>query len=301
MAQFQREVPQNDATTQLNGAINNSTTSVAVDDGSVFYEDNRFRILVNDELMLVTKIVTNTLTVERGVEGTTAASHSDNDAVRAIMTAEAWKEYWDQRCDFKPSTNTPFIIADDTGTLLDSTDFAWFSQGTSTLADEPSGQITLELQGNSDTINWRGLEYTAPSTPYTITAFIMGGPGCAQGATGTMWGMWFRETSSSKLITNHCKLFEVTACSDWTNGTTFSATNNFTDNGYDRAWFRMSDDGTDLTVEISVDGRNWYEHLNEARGTFFTTGPNRIGWGGNPRTKSGSNFAQIYLMAWEET
>jgi hypothetical protein len=302
MAQANRETPQNDATTTLNGAINASVTTVTVTSGAVFFDDNRFRLLVNDEIMLVTGVATNDLTVVRGVEGTTATSHSDLDEAKAIWTAEAWKEYWDQRCDFKPSTQTPFVLVDDVGTILDSTDFSWYEQGTSSKADEPSGQITLQLQGNSAAHHWRGLEMTAPSTPYVIKAFMQSGPGCAAGSTGSFWGLWFRETSSSKLVTNHCKWFHTAACSDWTSATGFDNTNNATDNGYDRAWFQMSDDGTNIKCEVSVDGRNWYTHLDEARGTWFTTGPDRVGFGGNPFNIDGpSGDCDLYLLAWEES
>lgn len=78
----------NNAFSPLNGAINNSVTSLVVDDGTVFPTAN-FRVRVEDEIMFCTSRSGNTLTVIRGVEGTTAASHADNSEVDSPFTAGA--------------------------------------------------------------------------------------------------------------------------------------------------------------------------------------------------------------------
>jgi hypothetical protein len=46
-----------------------------------------FRIRVDDELMLVTGVSTNTFTVTRGIEGTSAAAHADGALVTHVLTA----------------------------------------------------------------------------------------------------------------------------------------------------------------------------------------------------------------------
>lgn len=43
-------------------------------------------------------------------------------------------------------------------------------------------------------------------------------------------------------------------------------------------WFRIADNGTNLTYYISGDGQNFIEIFTEARGAFFTTGPDEIGF-----------------------
>lgn len=75
--------------TDLNGAINNSVTSLDVDDASVFPTVGNFRIRIDNELMLVTGVSSNTLTVTRAIEGTSAASHSDEATVDFELTAAA--------------------------------------------------------------------------------------------------------------------------------------------------------------------------------------------------------------------
>lgn len=72
--------PDTDSTSDLNGAITStSATSIVVDDGTDF--ENNQNIKVDSEEMTITGISSNTLTVVRGVNGTTAATHTDNTSV----------------------------------------------------------------------------------------------------------------------------------------------------------------------------------------------------------------------------
>jgi hypothetical protein len=64
------------------GDINASVTSFDVDDGTLV--DVLQYIKIGDEVMQTTAISTNTLTVERGVLGSTAASHTTGDAVQRM-------------------------------------------------------------------------------------------------------------------------------------------------------------------------------------------------------------------------
>ena len=65
----------------IDGAISStSATTVTVDDGDYFKVGDLIRIA--DEIMEVTAISTNDLTVKRGLFGSTAATHSDDTAIR---------------------------------------------------------------------------------------------------------------------------------------------------------------------------------------------------------------------------
>jgi hypothetical protein len=48
-----------------------------------------YRVRVDNEIMVVTAEATNTLTVTRGVEGTTAATHSNGTAITQVVTSAA--------------------------------------------------------------------------------------------------------------------------------------------------------------------------------------------------------------------
>ena len=63
-------------------ALDNSETGVDVDDGSVFVVNDAIR--VDNEEMLITNISSNTLTVTRGQNGTSAATHNDNAAISKV-------------------------------------------------------------------------------------------------------------------------------------------------------------------------------------------------------------------------
>lgn len=88
----------NNAQTTLNGAINNSTTSIVVTDGSVFpspTNGNFFKMTLAQaggsetswEIVYVTARSGNTLTVVRGRDGTSAASWSSGDKAEMRLTA----------------------------------------------------------------------------------------------------------------------------------------------------------------------------------------------------------------------
>ncbi len=79
----------NNASTTLNGAINNSVTSLVLTSASLFPTLGNFRIRIDDEIMLATAVSGSTLTVVRAQEGTAAASHADLATVRQVLTAGA--------------------------------------------------------------------------------------------------------------------------------------------------------------------------------------------------------------------
>lgn len=70
--------------TTLNGAITNVATSVVVT-SATGWPAAPFTIQVEDEKLRVTNVATNTLTVTRGFDGTTGASHADLTPVLATI------------------------------------------------------------------------------------------------------------------------------------------------------------------------------------------------------------------------
>lgn len=73
----------------LNGAITNVATSLTLQTGEgATFPTPPFKIGINSEAMLCTAKATDTLTVTRNYDGTTATAHSDTDVVKHIFTAE---------------------------------------------------------------------------------------------------------------------------------------------------------------------------------------------------------------------
>jgi hypothetical protein len=69
----------------LSTTINNSATSVVVADGTQFLTQEVIRI--DNEEMQITAISTNTLTVTRGFNSTTAASHTAGATIQGVITS----------------------------------------------------------------------------------------------------------------------------------------------------------------------------------------------------------------------
>lgn len=72
--------------TELNGAINNSVTTITVDDTTAFPASGKIAI-GNEEMTYTGKTSTTFTGVTRGANGTTASSHSDNDKVYLAIFA----------------------------------------------------------------------------------------------------------------------------------------------------------------------------------------------------------------------
>ena len=78
------------AKTTLNGAINNSTTSITPTSTAGFSTPGggkQFRITIDSEIMIVTAVTTGVWTVTRGAEGTTASAHANLANIYQTITA----------------------------------------------------------------------------------------------------------------------------------------------------------------------------------------------------------------------
>ena len=82
-----------DRTTTLNGAINDSVTTLTLTDASLFPSTGTNFVIIGSEEISYTGVSGNTLTgLTRGVAGTTAASHSDGATVTNSTDFIAWGE-----------------------------------------------------------------------------------------------------------------------------------------------------------------------------------------------------------------
>ena len=80
-------IPKTASGSLLAEALDDSETDIDVDDGTDFAQGNV--IQVKDERMFVTGISSNTLTVTRAYDGTTAVTHDDNTVVYIVGTTAA--------------------------------------------------------------------------------------------------------------------------------------------------------------------------------------------------------------------
>lgn len=291
-----REQFVNDSDTTLNGAINDTTTSITVTDGSVFPSSGDFRILIDDEILLVTARSTNTLTVVRGAESTTAASHSDAAVVTAIVTADALDKAFDDIVGGY-SDRYPYRILNG-DTTLSSSDFTWVNQSTATIIDETWGGLTFTTPAASND-NHRILVLSAPSTPYTLTAFCLFGPGYNYGSTGSSIGILQRDSTDGKLKNISIRIGDTAGGIEvrkYNSPTSFNSEDAALEFASDRLWLQLDDDGTDVTWLCSADGINFYEVYTETTATFWTSGADQLGMYVN--SYDGSAGQLSHFLAW---
>ena len=264
---MRRERFANNAVTTLSAGINDSVTSVTVTDGSVFPSEGDFRIIVNEEIMIVTARSTNTLTVVRGAESTTAASQSSGATVRMILTAGAIDQYITDIVGGANDRN-PYRIMNQSGTTLTSTDFTWVNQGTATATDEDWGGITMTLPAVGGA-QLRILKIAAPAAPWTLTCNMQFGVGYNFGTT--IGGICARENSSGKIQTCTYRAHDVVAAWRYNTATSYNGlTGSEYDHITDDVWLQLEDNNTNIIARVSSDGINWFQIGSAARGSFPT-------------------------------
>jgi hypothetical protein len=79
----------NNAQSTLTAALTAGATSLSVASAGSFPSSGNFRLLIDQEILLVTAVSGNTFTVSRGQEGTTAAGHANGAYVTHVLTAAA--------------------------------------------------------------------------------------------------------------------------------------------------------------------------------------------------------------------
>lgn len=77
--------------TNLSASATSGATTISVNSAPPAALTGRFRMLVDNEIMLVTGVSGTTLTVSRGQEGTTAAAHSSGAVAAHVATAASLK------------------------------------------------------------------------------------------------------------------------------------------------------------------------------------------------------------------
>jgi hypothetical protein len=298
------------ASTTLNSAIDDSTTSISVVSAMGFTSGN-FRILIDSEIMKVTGVSGATFTVVRHQEGTVATVHDNAAPVRHILTAGALDAH-DQN-DLavrdayanKPSAGVPgrlFLPTDavyferDNGSNWDKfgplwpftppqvSDFPiWVNQGTATAVDN-KGAIFINAPGvNSE--NTRAIVKAYPSPPFIVEmAFIP----CAYPGSYPCCGLCIQDNVSGKLQTYglydlpmYVRGYNYSSPTTTNSGVTGWPGGSYVHQAESNLiWFKYEDDNTNRKISISVDGFSWVQMVSNSRTDYLT--PTHIGIFVNP-------------------
>ena len=301
-----REVFKNNASTTLNGAINDSVTSLTATSGAVFPSTGNFRLICGTEIMICTARSTNTLTVVRGAEGSVAASHADLAVLTHIVTDGGLRQAIADSAPFGAQSYFPplnKLVAADGKTLLTSADFSWTNQGTASVTDF-GGTICLRAPSTSNDQH-RILTVSAPSAPWTLIAavklFHVGGGA----STNNQLGICIRESGTGKIYSIAMNRQNGAtmrfAIDKWTSATNYSSTPFLNNNPIffsDILWVKVVDNNTNIVISVSNDGVEWVQILSESRTTFMAGGPNQIGITINNGSDNTATDALLRLLHW---
>lgn len=272
----------NNSETTLNGAINDSVTTITVADSSQLPSAD-FRIKIDNELLLCTGVAGNDLTVTRGIEGTTAAAHGSTTRVTHVLTAGALDAFHGDSVlinDSLPSVDhagqlnfadghiacsdasnwTPFSLIHKW--VKPPTDnWSWVSQDTATATATPVGQL-LKYTGTTG-------YYRCYSRPFDIS--IAGDYQVTAGfihnllpGNNSYAGIGLHRQSNGKIISLfqdrgqiHCQ--RVTFSGSWSFNGTDATTNVAAGLFSGMVFFRMSFVSNAVYIYLSCDKRNWVQ------------------------------------------
>lgn len=264
-----RERIENDASSTLNGAINNSTTTVVVTSGSPFPSEGDFRILIDSEIMLVTAVSGATFTVVRAREGTLAASHDTGQAVIHLATRDGMQAYVLQNGlpMFGATGRKPLVLRDTSGAAVNVASFTAYNQGTATATDiAGSTGISMRLPPQAAN-SLRVWAKSAPTPPWTLT---VGFSGLGE-APGTQFMIGAKETGAGGSLSSVLTGFNQVGTHHWTSPTVFgSSVYQMCETGAAGLWLQVEDDNTNLVFRVSHDGITWVQVGTELRLSYLS-------------------------------
>jgi hypothetical protein len=283
----------NEVTANLDGAINDSVTSLTVKSvvGTAPSSGN-FRALVDTELMEVTGVSGLVWTVVRGDGGSTAAAHSDNAVVYLVVTKEALDSIVTVQSGGSEVSSrrvlnfTGATVTDDSGdgrvnitippaasfeaawTVPVLTDYTWQNQGTATANDDGKGIFILAPAAGQN--NLRSLEIATGSPPWTYVCKLV--PFMLESGNANC-GLYLRDSVGGKCLA--FRLINSTLDSVlFSSNTSYNSSGPFSavtvDPSSRLSWFKVVDDNTNRTYFISSDGVNWIQFCQQSRTSSLT-------------------------------
>jgi hypothetical protein len=188
--------------------------------------------------------------------------------------------------------------------------WSWLNQGTATIT-EAKDALVLYAPANGNTNDLKMREKVTPATPYTMTAYLRGGPvnknnhqwgvflrqaGAGTG-TGRIMAFFNGQSQASVAIPGLDIYIADIAGATSAYGTFYRAVNIMAPVN----WFRIADDGTNITFSISVDGQNWVALITQSRLTYLLQGPDRIGFFYHPSNSATPNLDGFTnVLSWKE-
>jgi hypothetical protein len=285
------------------GGIASGDTTVTVT-STLNWPQPQFRILIESEIILVTGVSSNTFTIVRGQEGTTAAAHANGIAVTQVLTVGGLfglvgDAILSSSYAALPSSSLlgRLYLPTDGISLLRDTSSSWNPWGRVTELTAPPLASTLtavnvttatlvdnagSLFLNAPSIGASHAELWVKTLAAGAYTWIVHLESWIHSSTFTSCGLALRDSGGGKLLTLEQSIFSgslTLRVVQWTDANTrgSDAFNN-TLLGKTYTWFKIHDDGTtNRTYSVSHDGINWLDVFTEGRTTFLGVAPNQAG------------------------
>lgn len=145
----------NDAFTTLAASVTTTDLTITVSSAATFPPTTPFRIMINDEVMMVTGIALNVFTVTRGLEETEITTHTIGDEVSQVLTNSsffAWSE-----CRFGTGDRASLPTPELDGRLYLTQTPGWYifrENGSTWRSWGPTFQLHEGLNFESNSWNW---------------------------------------------------------------------------------------------------------------------------------------------------
>jgi hypothetical protein len=189
--------------------------------------------------------------------------------------------------------------------------WSWNNQGTATIS-ESKDALALFAPANGNTNDLKMREKVTPATPYTMTAYLRG---TGINKNNHQWGVYLRQSGAGTGTGRIMAFFNGQAqasvaipgldiyIADIANATSAYGTFYRAVNIMEAVrWFRIADDGTNITFSISADGQNWVALITQSRLTYLLQGPDRIGFFYHPSNSATPNLdGFINVLSWKES
>ena len=307
----------NFATTTLSSDISAGSTSFDVTDGSVFPATGNFQLVISStskyEAITCTARSSNTLTVVRGRQNTSAVSHTAvGSTISLVPTPLGLGEFYRQEVPFFQDHLWVGNLSDYDGNILTSSDFTWVNQGTSTVTDNDDGSITLQATGNvvADQLRllvkdvpsgepWKVTAATIPTLHHSGSSTNLTGMGIRDSTSGEFWCVWQAFQSGSTVRDRHVASYFTDANAGFDS--------NFSDlefpRGVDLQLYQIQYDvNDDVTLRTNAGGYAWRDVTTQNAVTdghtfdqvfFFANA-------GNNGTSSNNRTVWSTLVGWSE-
>lgn len=193
-----------DYSSTISGTVNDTVTSVTVASASGLPSEGDFFLAIEEEIVLVTHVSGTTLTIVRGEDGTTAASHSSGAAITGIVTAGYFEKFANEQRGILALPYGRITRWDGSSfSKLTATDFTIYnSYPGSQLSDGNDGIVTYQAGDTGSAYYSAAMRTFSTTSDWRITAHI-GMPSFDAGAD--YFALMARDSSDLSLRYLQCR------------------------------------------------------------------------------------------------